>query len=265
MKKIIQWTEIICRYFICVLMLVYGIVKLFRLQFSIEYYLMDMPLGSLNGTQLTWAFYDFHPAYQIIIGVAEIAIGLLVLFPGSSILGVLLFVPLSFNIMLLNFMFGIAALPTSVSLFIAGCVLFAIYFKNYVSFFSITTSTVVKRKFKAMWAPLLAILTGCILATFVIYHNYFAIKNDKSLEGKWTVVDDESFNTIYFEKGDLLVIKTHTGNMLYGRYFGKENSLQITGKNLLANMGNFTYKFLNDSLLQLNNGKHNYALKSARP
>jgi len=244
------------------LMLVYGLVKLFRSQFSIELYLKDTPLHQLNGTQLAWAFYDFHPAYQVIIGIVEMIIGLLVLFPRSSKLGVVLFLPVSFNIMLLNFMFGIAALPTSVTLFIAGCLLLGIYFKSYASyFFANSTAVPKKNKLKAVTGPLLIILTGCILALFVIIHNDFSIKNDKNLIGKWNVTHHMDICTFYFEKGDLLVVKTQKNTLLYGRYKSGNNKLSIKSKNSLVNMANLSYRLVNDSLIIWKGNDQNYLLK----
>lgn len=265
MKKIISWIEIGCRYFICIFMLLYGLVKLFRLQFSVESYLQDTPLHQLNGTQLTWAFYDFHPAYQIIIGIVEVVIGLLVLFSRTSKLGIVLFLPVSFNIMLLNFLFGIQALATSVTLFVAGCILLAIYFKSYVKYFFVTSIMVsAKNKFKTIIGSALAIVTGCVMAVFVIYHNDFTIKNDKKLIAKWNVINTSNIRSFYFEKGDLLVVKTQNDTFLYGRYKCNNNTLLIKSKDSTVNMGHFSYRFANDSLLVLNGNKESYLLKRYR-
>lgn len=265
MKKITLGMEMVCRYFICILMLLYGLVKACRAQFGVEEYLKDVPLQQLNGTQLTWAFYDFHPAYQVIIGITEIIIGLLVLFPRTSKLGIVLFLPVSFNIMLLNFMYDIAALPTSVTLFIAGCILTAIRFKSFaVYFFAPVISNPLGKKWKIFTARALAIVTGCTLAFFMIWHNNFLVQNDKSLQGKWEPVNDSSKNYIYFEKGDVFAVRTHEGKLHYGQYSSKNNKLRVKGQAAVVNIEETFYRFQSDSLLILNSGKQEYILKRKR-
>lgn len=261
MKKSIHYMEAACSYFICILMLVYGIVKVCRLQFSVEYYLNDTTLGQLNGTQLTWAFYNYHPAYQVIIGLIEVTVGLLVLFPRTRKLGIVLFVPLSLNIMLLNLMFDIAALLTSVSLFIAGCILLAIYSKNFIRYFFSTSGLVAHNGFlKKLVAPSLAIITGCILALFVIYHNQFTIKNDSKLIGKWEIKNHPGIQFFYFEKGDLLVAKTRNAAFISGRYKANNHSLNIKSKNELLGQGRHLYRHINDSIVAITLDTQQYIL-----
>jgi hypothetical protein len=56
MSTSLRWLETGCRYFICLLMLVYGLVKIFHGQFYTDEYWKDTPLGALSGMQLVWSF-----------------------------------------------------------------------------------------------------------------------------------------------------------------------------------------------------------------
>ena len=120
MKLKLKGLEVTCRYLICLLMLIYGLVKVFQGQFYTDYYWRDLPLGKLSGMELVWSFYSYSPVYETILGLIEVSVGLLVLFKRTTKLGVLLFLPVIINLVLLNLIYHIGALVVAYPLFIAG-------------------------------------------------------------------------------------------------------------------------------------------------
>jgi uncharacterized membrane protein YphA (DoxX/SURF4 family) len=126
MNKKLKYTETAARYFICLLMLVYGLVKVFQAQFYTDHYWKDIPLGQLNGMQLTWAFYSYSPVYETLLGLAEVAAGLLVLFSRTAKMGALLVVAIMLNLVAVNIIFSIGALGAALPLLLAGIILLVI-------------------------------------------------------------------------------------------------------------------------------------------
>lgn len=94
-------------------MLVYGVVKIFQGQFYTHAYWNDRPLGQLNGMQRVWSFYSYSPIYETFLGGIEVAVGLLVLFRRTTAPGILLFLPVMANLVVITIIFNVGALCDS--------------------------------------------------------------------------------------------------------------------------------------------------------
>lgn len=219
-----KWLETGCRYFICLLMLLYGLVKVLQAQFYTDNSWKDIPLGELNGMQLTWAFYSYSPVYEIMLGVAEVTAGLLVLFKRTTKLGVLLFLAIALNLVSINLIFNIGALGSAVPLLIAGLILFVFHFKNYAVFFWARQPKQNCKSPATKIAPAAVVVIGCTLASFIIYNNKYRIKNDVRIKGTWETASCPYAKRIYFEKGNTCITKDHGGNLHFLTYQTTKNS-----------------------------------------
>jgi hypothetical protein len=245
-----KWLETGCRYFICLLMLVYGLVKVFNAQFYTDYYWKDMPLGKLSGMQLTWAFYSYSPVYETMLGLAEVTAGLLVLFKKTSKLGVLLFVAIMLNLVTINIVFNIGALSSAIPLLIAGIILLVIYRKEYAGFFFSNQSAqnIVSLKTKITKAAV--IIIGCTLAFVIIFNNKYRIKNDDRIKGTWEAVSGTAIKRIYFEKGDACITKNHRDSLHFFIYKTMgNNKLLLVYDNNLSQADSMDYTIKGDSVL----------------
>ena len=114
-----------CRYFICLLMLVYRTGgEGFHGQFYTDEYWKDTPLGSpsrdaaglvvlqllADHTRRSWAQLKSSSA-------------LLILFKRTTGLGIVLFLPVMANLVLINIIYQVGALPSAVPLLLAGLIL----------------------------------------------------------------------------------------------------------------------------------------------
>lgn len=95
-------------------------MKLLRLQLSTGD-LSDVRFGDASPMLVTWHFFSLSPLYHNAIGVAQIVTGLLLLFPRTAPVGVLCFLAIILNIVLINFGYDIA---TDVKVF--GSILLAL-------------------------------------------------------------------------------------------------------------------------------------------
>lgn len=170
--------------------------------------------------QLTWSFYSYSPIYETLLGIVEITLGLLVFFKQTTKLGVVLFLPVMTNLVLINLIYDIGALPAVYPLFAAGLILFFIHFKSYKAFFF--------EKQDATHAPgqakrnitvqVITILIGCGLAATFVYHNKFKIMQDEKIKGAWQLQGQSNIKRIYFEKGSTCVIKDDRDSLSFCTY-----------------------------------------------
>jgi hypothetical protein len=82
-----------------------GIQKLFGLQAHIHIALLDGPLSSFSGEDLSWAYYGRSPAFFDMIGLLQIIGSLFLVFPRTKLLGVFTLLPVMVNISLMGFFY----------------------------------------------------------------------------------------------------------------------------------------------------------------
>lgn len=217
--------ETVCRYFICLLMLVYGTVKLFRGQFYTDEYWRDMPLGQLSGFELAWAFHSHSAVYESVLGLVEVGVGLLVFFPRTTRLGILLFVPVMTNLVLINIFFAIGALPPAIALWLAGIILLFLHFRSLKR--DLWDNSLDPRGRRARLLPqVIVIIVGCALAAVILYNNKLRFRPDPKIRGAWKFAAAKaSLRRVYFEKGQTCVIKDEEGGLHFARYETRANRL----------------------------------------
>jgi len=90
------------RYILGITMIVYGLIKILRIQFVLPPDIYRHPLGQLDGVAITWAFLGFTPWFSILLGILELTTGLLLLFRKTKLLGAILLFPLLVSVFLIN-------------------------------------------------------------------------------------------------------------------------------------------------------------------
>jgi hypothetical protein len=251
MSTFLRWLEIGCRYFICLLMLVYGLVKIFHGQFYTDEFWKDTPLGELSGMQLVWSFYSYSPIYETFLGAIEVFVGLLILFKRTTGLGIVLFLPVMANLVLINIIYQIGALGSAVPLLLAGLILLALHFRSLKRYFWDGDERISGRVagLRTILPKAIVILVGCGLAAVILYNNKLRFKPDPEIRGAWTFTDDSKIQRIYFEKGRTCVIKDKAGELHFARYQTEANkSLTVTEDNSLLSWQALPYQVEHDSL-----------------
>lgn len=110
------WLQGIIRYWLALEISTYGFAKILKTQFDSPSFLLDMPVGDLNGFQLTWHYYGYSYALAVIIALFQIGGSVLLLYRRTTLLGVMILLPVMVNVVLINVFFSIspAALFNSV-------------------------------------------------------------------------------------------------------------------------------------------------------
>ena len=108
----------VARWIAAVLMITYGFAKLNGAQFTVLDSEVSKPMGEVSGFWLTWYYFGFSTIYGTVIALVEIGGGLLLAWPRTSLVGALVLLPVVGNIILMDLLFGIGALPASVAILI---------------------------------------------------------------------------------------------------------------------------------------------------
>ena len=108
----------VARWLAAVIMIAYGFAKLTGSQFTVLDSELTKPMGQVSGFWLTWYYFGFSSTYRTIIALVEIGGGLLLVWPRTSLLGALVLLPVVGNIILTDILFGVGALPVSVTVLV---------------------------------------------------------------------------------------------------------------------------------------------------
>jgi len=101
--------ERVCRYYVCIFLLLYGVGKLAGGQF---YRRGQLPEGVANTTlgealpfDLAWTFMGYSGAYIAFVGISQVIGALLLLNRRTSLLGVTILIPIMLNIVVFDIVF----------------------------------------------------------------------------------------------------------------------------------------------------------------
>jgi hypothetical protein len=90
------------RYFCAFQLYIYGMSKLAHLQFSLGPKLINRPIGSLTGYELTWYYFGYSRTYACVLGMTQVLGATLLLFRKATFLGAAMMMPVMANIVLIN-------------------------------------------------------------------------------------------------------------------------------------------------------------------
>jgi hypothetical protein len=102
------WLCLFTRYYVILIALTYGIIKLFGQQMGFpDLHQMATPLGDLAPMRLSWLFIGYSRTYQFFSGAMEVLAALLLLNRRTISLGVLVATGVFLNVMMLNLSYDI--------------------------------------------------------------------------------------------------------------------------------------------------------------
>ena len=98
--------EGVLRYALSIIMMSYGIIKIFKIQFSLPSEVYNLSIGELDGVTLTWAFLGFSSWFSVLLGVFEFVPSALLLFTRTKLIGAVLLFPMLLTVFLINNAYG---------------------------------------------------------------------------------------------------------------------------------------------------------------
>lgn len=185
--KCISWLSTLLRYWIAFLLLDFGFQKIFEVNFNYSYHINDSLTSALTGPELTWKYYGFSYGLAVILAFFQIIGSVLLLFKRTTLLGIVILLPVMLNIVLINVFYRIGpiTLLTSILIILGLVNLFLQQKVNIISFFDQHKNRLpsVGNNFFRSIARVLCILIPLL---FVIYYNY-DVHLSKKFFGKWKV------------------------------------------------------------------------------
>jgi hypothetical protein len=88
----------------------YGAAKILKTQFQPPNYILETPIGDLNGFWLTWTYYGYSQTMAYILGWTQIIGCILLLFRQTRLIGVFVLLPVMVNIDLIDHFYEISPL-----------------------------------------------------------------------------------------------------------------------------------------------------------
>jgi hypothetical protein len=88
----------------------YGAAKILGTQFQPPHFILETPIGDLNGFWLTWTYYGFSHTMALILGWTQVIGCTLILFRATRLLGAFILLPVMLNIDLIDHFFKISPL-----------------------------------------------------------------------------------------------------------------------------------------------------------
>lgn len=113
------WLLILIRYYVAMVALRYGIIKLFGQQMIFpSLSALATPLGDLLPMRFSWYFIGYSTPYQFFSGAVEVLAGVLLLFRRTSTLGAFVASSVFLNVMMMNLCYDIPVKLFSIHLFL---------------------------------------------------------------------------------------------------------------------------------------------------
>lgn len=155
-ERLNYWTCLFTRYYVALVALSYGIIKLFALQMPFpNLSQLATPLGDFLPMRLSWMFIGYSQPYQFFSGAMEVLAALLLLYRKTVTLGVLMACAVFTNVMVLNLSYDIPVKIYSAEIVFFCLFLLANEIKRIVNFFILNkpaaTSSIYQFPYKVKW------------------------------------------------------------------------------------------------------------------
>lgn len=215
------WLRGLLRYWLAFSISVYGFAKVFKTQFAPLYSRDDIPVGTLNGFQLTWNYFAHSYTLALIIAGLQVGGSILLLWRRSSLLGVILLLPVMINIMLINLFYHIAigAFLNSVLYSLGLAYLLLLHWKELVALFlpPVSHKPVIKSPILGFFVRFSAIALACAIIMIVVHRNPITplagkwrverlVRNRDTVKGQAWESDGEAWTTVYIEEHGALAL-----------------------------------------------------------
>jgi hypothetical protein len=245
LKKIITFAKYLAIFFISVDMIALAIPKLLQMQFRLDHYYAFVPLAELPKPVHMMSFFGRSYVYNIFIGLTELAVGILIVFKRTRLIGLLVSLGICFNIFIINIEFDLASevirhITITLSLTV---VLLIEYRKDLYQFFielggkingeALSAKNGTWKKLRIVYVTLFPI--AYFIFSFVVI-SYFDYNFIGSYEIKETRIGDSlvkfekgeiaSHPMIFFEKNNRVVLSVND-SLHYGWYEMEGERLQM--------------------------------------
>lgn len=183
--KCYYWLTTFIRYYIAFMLINYGVTKLVHGQMpppGLDR--LMQPIGELSPMGLAWTYFGYSKGYNIFVGIMEI-LAVLLLFRRTVILGALITMAVSINIMTVNYFFDVPVKMISTVLFALSLFLLLPHIKPLYNFFlrgkSVRIKAISGPKFNKSWKNKMHIVIKIAVISVFAAQQIFGLLNRQKL------------------------------------------------------------------------------------
>lgn len=193
--------RVIVRWFCAVQFMIYGFAKVNGSQFTVLDSQLATPLEDVSPFWLVWYFFGYSGLYKGFIALIEIAGGVLLAFRRTALLGTLVLLAATVNIVLIDVGFGVAqaGLPMAIVLMCGLLYLLLPHVRELLA--------VVLVDHESTRAARVATLGGVVLAGVLAFSFTYWVANFNNrlpteVDGTWEVLGEQTENIshVFFER-----------------------------------------------------------------
>jgi len=135
-NKLQYWFILLLRLYLIFFMAVYGMVKIFKIQFLDPTLLrLLQPVGDMSPMGLAWTYMGHSIAFNMFVGFVEISGGILLIWRRTQTLGSLMIMGVMTHVAVMNFTYDIPVKIFSVHLILMGLFIFLTDSKRFIDVF----------------------------------------------------------------------------------------------------------------------------------
>jgi len=181
------WLTTGMRYYVGLMLISYGLVKVIQLQFSYPtFYRLLEPYGESSPMGLAWTFLGFSEGYNLFMGIAEVLAGLL-LFRRTQTLGAIITLMTAMNVMAVNYFYDVPVKLLSTHLVLMTLFLLSRDLKRVLSFLVTNKpveqlSLIARPKLKKTVNISLNVFKGLVIA-YALGYGFFDALSSKKIYG----------------------------------------------------------------------------------
>lgn len=171
-------THNLIRYNIISVAFSYGIIKLFALQMPFpNLSQMATPLGEFLPMRFSWLFIGYSQPYEFFSGMAEVIVGLLLLYRRTIPLGLIVGLGVFVNVFAMNMCYDIPVKLYSIQIVICCIFLLAIDSSKYINFFILNRPTIpttgYNYRFTKRWQRIGRVVLKTVFILFIVGWNIY--------------------------------------------------------------------------------------------
>lgn len=178
-NRLLYWQEVYIRYYLGYFLLVYGLMKVIKLQFGQPLLsALLIPLGQKSPMGLAWTFIGFSDVYTIFSGLCEVAAGCLLFYRKTRTLGALISFGVMLNVFLMNMSYDIPVKLFSLELVVLSAFLIGLDYKRLFNVFILNRPSQPQKSrspFNEKWANITTqVIKGIAISgafSYMLYNN----------------------------------------------------------------------------------------------
>lgn len=221
-NRLYYWLTVGVRFYVGLMLINYGLVKVVQLQFSPpSLYRLVTTYGESSPMGLAWTFLGFSKGYNLFMGIAELLAGLL-LFRRTITVGAIITLMTTANVMAVNYFYDVPVKIVSTAL-VVMCLfllvpnisrLFNLFFKGLPTVLRTLDAPLIAKRWKRItkytfkYLLIAFVLLGGIAGVINSYSRYGAGAPKSPLYGAYKVDDFSTTANGDVKKWELLLLQT---------------------------------------------------------